>query len=122
MNMQDKNRDVSQRVKRATSWQFASENTTTTTKICNQWRLRKEHDKLRKEFPECNSKHPPMCKKAHKEEMVAMLDRVDKEGKHINNPFFDCAFTMDAIEEQAWERYPSARSIQRRRKNTWMSK
>ena len=54
--------------------------------------------------------------------MIAMLDKVDKEGKHINNAFFDCAFTMEDMKKQAWERFPSARTIQRRSKNAWTSK
>ena len=91
--------------------------TLATISTFDQWRLRKEHDKLRKEFPECASKHPPMCKKACQEEMIAMLDKVKKEGKHINNAFFDYAFTMDDMKKQAWERFPSARTIQRPRQN-----
>ena len=42
-----------------------------------------------------------------------MLEMVEKEDKHAPNPFFDLGFSMEEMEEQAWERYPSARSIQR---------
>ena len=45
-----------------------------------------------------------------------MLELVKKKDKHAPNPFFDYGFTMEDMEEQAWEHYPSARSIQRRRK------
>ena len=54
--------------------------------------------------------------------MIAMLDKVEKEGKYINNAFFDYAFTMEDMKKQAWERFPSARTIQRPRQNGWTSK
>ena len=87
-----------------------------TISACDQWRLRDEHDKLREQFPECKSLHPPLCKKACKKEMITMLEKVEKDNKHAQNPFFDLGFSMDEMEEQAWERYPSARAMQRRRK------
>ena len=45
-----------------------------------------------------------------------MLDKIEKENVYAQNPFFHLGFSMDEMEEQAWDRYPSARTIQRRHK------
>ena len=42
-----------------------------------------------------------------------MLDKVENENAHAPNPFFDLGFSMDEMEEQAWDRYPRAHAIQR---------
>ena len=43
-----------------------------------------------------------------------MLEKVEKENVYAQNPFFDLGFSMDEMEEQAWDRYPRARALQHR--------